>query len=262
MNSWEAALLGFVQGATEFLPVSSSGHLVIGQSLLDVQLTGVHFEVAVHVATLLSVLVVYRERIGKLLSGAARGQADAWRYIGMLVLGTIPAAVIGVWLSDAIERVFDAPAVTGYALLITAAVLWSSRRPLAGELDGAPTPKAALVIGLAQAVALVPGVSRSGSTVVAGLWLGIDAREAAAFSFLLAVPAIAGAAVLQIPDLMAAGTPGLSVGGLLVGSAVAGVTGVLAIRTFVAFLARKSFHAFGVYCAVVGSAFLGWLYLG
>ena len=127
MNTWEAGLLGFIQGATEFLPVSSSGHLVIGQHLLDIRVSGVQFEVAVHVATLLSVLIVYRERISRLLVGAVHRDADAWRYLGMIAIGTMPAAVIGLGLSSLIESMFEVPSVTGVALIGTGAILWSSK---------------------------------------------------------------------------------------------------------------------------------------
>jgi undecaprenyl-diphosphatase len=240
--------------------VSSSGHLVIGQRLLGINLTGVHFEVAVHVATLLSVLIVYRQRISTITSGALRGDRDAWGYLGMIVVATIPAVGLGLGLSGLIERAFDVPAVTGVALVGTGAVLWSSKLPLGRNLKTPISMRAAVLIGLAQAVALIPGVSRSGSTVVTAVWLGIDPEEAAAFSFLMAIPAIGGAAVLQIPDLMTAGRLDVSVGALWVGGTVAAVTGVLAIRTFLMLLERKGFHAFGAYCALAGLGFLSFLY--
>lgn len=261
MNTWEAAILGFIQGATEFLPVSSSGHLVIGQRLLGIQISGLHFEVAVHVATLLSVCIVYRDRLSGLAVGAIRRDPVAWRYIAMIAVGTIPAVVLGLGLSSLIESLFDVPAVTGFGLLGTGAVLWSSKVPLAGSLVGAPRMRDAVVIGLAQAFALIPGVSRSGSTVVTALWLGIEAKEAAAFSFLLAIPVISGAAVLRIPDLLEPGALGIGTTALMVGGAVAAVTGVLAIKTFVLLLEKKGFHSFGVYCAVAGVAFLSFLHV-
>ena len=126
---------------------------------------------------------------------------------------------------------------------------------------GIPTAKSAGLIGLAQAFALIHGVSRSGSTVVDALWLGIEANEAAAFSFLLAVPAISGAAVLQLPDLMDRGALGVATTGLMVGGIVAGITGILAIKTFVILLKKKGFHSFGAYCALAGMSFLTFLYL-
>jgi undecaprenyl-diphosphatase len=260
MTLWEAILLGIVQGATEFLPVSSSGHLVMAQEVLDVHLEGVLFEVAVHLATLLSIALVYRERIGALVRGAFARDRDALDYLGLLAVATVPAGLLGVLAKDRIEALFENPYATGVALLVTGALLWSSRAAVERAGDVRPGWRAALLIGVAQAFALVPGISRSGSTVVAALWLGIPAREAAAFSFLMALPAIGGAAVLQIPDLAAATE--VPWAALLAGGLAAAVTGVLAIRTFVAMLGRGAFHWFAPYCWIVGLAFLTWMSVG
>ena len=261
MNLLESLLLGFVQGAAEFLPISSSGHLVMTQVVLGIQVPGVLFEVAVHVATLVSILLVYRTRVADLVRGAVTGDRDAWEYISLVVVATIPAGLLGVFAKDRIEALFEDPLVPGVALLVTGAFLWSSKSAVEGADAPRPSWVAALLIGAAQALALVPGISRSGATVVAALWLGLEAREAAAFSFLMAVPAIAGAAVLQIPDVQATGTAGLGVGVIVWGSVMAGLVGVLAIRTFVAMLARRSFHFFAPYCWVVGGAYLAYLLL-
>lgn len=261
MTWLESILLGIVQGATEFLPVSSSGHLVMVQELLAVRIPGVLFEVAVHVATLVSILLVYRTRVGELVGGALRGDRDALTYVGLVVVATIPAGLLGVFAKDSIERLFDNPWAPGVALLVTGTFLWSSRTVLEKADASRPTWAAALLIGVAQAFALVPGISRSGATVVAALWLGVEAREAAAFSFLMAVPAVAGAAVLQIPDLAAAETSALAPAVVLAGSVAAGLTGVLAIRTFNAMLARRSFHFFAPYCWAVGALYLAYLAL-
>ena len=256
MNSWEAALLGILQGATEFLPVSSSGHLVIGQAVLGLELPGVAFEVAVHVATLLSVVVVYRDRLLGLVVGAAKREGTAWRYLGLLGLATIPAAVVGVGFRSVLEGMFDSTWITGVAFLVTGTLLWSARSAQQREdRKTAPGAKEAGLIGLAQAFALVPGVSRSGATVVVALWLGLEAREAAAFSFLMSIPAIAGAAVLQAPEILAGSAP---VGRmpLVVGAGLAASVGVVAIRMFVAVLAKKSFHRFAYYMWGLGIAVL------
>jgi undecaprenyl-diphosphatase len=260
VNPWEALVLGIIQGATEFLPVSSSGHLVMGQVLLGLDVPGVVFEVAVHVATLVSVIVVYRQRLARLIRGAFSGEAEAWQYLGLLVVATVPAAVVGVGFERQVDALFDNPAVVGYALLVTGVLLWSTRAALKRQPEGKPDLKSAILIGLAQSLALVPGISRSGATVVMALWLGIGSREAAAFSFLMAIPAIAGAAVLKTPDLLqgGAGIPGLS---LAVATVAAGVTGVLAIRAFNVLLQRQSFYRFGVYCWAAGAAFLLYLSL-
>lgn len=259
MSVWESLILGIVQGATEFLPVSSSGHLVIAQAMLGVEIDGVLFEVAVHVATLVSILMVYRQRVTSLAGGMLERDRDAIHYVSLLVVATVPAAVLGLFGQNSIEALFDLPAAPGIALLVTGAFLWTSRHALERAVNERPGWGAALLIGMAQASALLPGISRAGATVVAALWLGVRAKEAAAFSFLMAVPAIAGAAVLQIPELEG-GVEGIGVAPLVVGSIAAAITGVLAIRTFVAMLARESFHFFAPYCWAVGTAFL--LYVG
>ena len=259
MNVWEAVFLGVLQGATEFFPVSSSGHLVVGQTLLGLEISGVQFEVAVHMATLISVLLVYRGRLMDLLYGTLRRDGDAWRYVGLLALATLPAGIVGVFFRDAIERLFESPFVPATAFLVTGVILWSTRRTLGREEWKKPGWGVALLIGFAQAFALVPGISRSGTTVAMALWLGVAAEEAAAFSFLLAIPAIGGAALLQIPELASEGLT-LSGTALAAGSIVAAVTGVLAIKAFVVLLSRKTFHRFAIYCWTIGTAFLLYLF--
>lgn len=258
MTGWEAALLGFLQGATEFLPVSSSGHLVVGQALMALDVPGVQFEVALHVATMVSVITVYWRRIRGLTHGALTRDRTALTYIGLVLIATIPAGVLGVGFENAIEKVFDAPIVPGVAFLVTGLLLWSTRGVSTEGDSRGLTARIALLIGLAQAVALVPGISRSGATVVMALWLGVSAYEAAAFSFLMSLPAIAGAAILQIPDLTAEG--GALPASLLIGMAVAAVTGVVAIRTFVAVLDSGTFHRFAYYLWPLGVSYLGVLW--
>ena len=258
MTFWEALLLGFVQGATEFLPVSSSGHLVIGETLLGVDAPGIVFEVAVHVATLLSIFVAYRTRVWELGKGALARDPNALRYLALIVLASVPAGLVGVLAEDQVEALFESPVVPGVGLLITGALLWSTRAALPRATGSVSTWTIALGIGLAQALAITPGISRSGTTIVAALWLGVEAREAAAFSFLMAIPAIAGAAVLQLPDVAGSG---IDWSAILAASIVAAVTGILAIRTLVALLARRAFHAFAPYCGAVGALFLLYLWL-
>jgi undecaprenyl-diphosphatase len=261
VSVWESIVLGFVQGATEFLPVSSSGHLVMTQALLGITIPGLTFEIGVHVATLVSILIVYRTRVLELIRGAVTGDQDALQYIGLIVVATVPAGLLGVLAKDRIATLFDNPYVPGVALLVTGGILWSSRWALDRGTETRPTWAAAGLIGIAQAFALIPGISRSGSTVVAAMWLGLNAREAAAFSFLMAIPAVGGAAVLQLLNLETAVAADLPVSILVGGSVMAGITGVLAIRTFVVILARRSFHYFAPYCWVAGLAYLAILAL-
>ena len=303
MTWWEAVILGVVQGITEFFPVSSSGHLVISQHLLGLSVPGIGFEVAVHVATLISVLVVYRQKVLVLLRGAVGLEEEsAWPYLLKLVLASVPAAIVGLAFKDWFEARFDDPAFTGTMLLITGMVVWSSRWtradtaprwteyvPLAlatlvalffgtfatfliasgilfaifataritarKEWQQEPTWGGAFIMGVAQACAILPGISRSGSTVVTALWRRIDAVAAAEFSFLMSIPAILGAAVLSLPELAEGGAQ-VSTVPLIAGFIAAGVAGVLAIKWFVALLAKQNFHVFAYYCWVAGTLFL------
>jgi len=256
MTWWEGIVLGLVQGLTEFLPVSSSGHLVLTEALLGLRTPGVFVEVAVHVATLVAVAVVYWQRLGQLVVGVLRRDGAAWRSVGLLALASVPAAIVGLLFQGWFERTFDSLAVVGVDFLVTGTVLWSTRlvRPAS---RGEPAAGGALAIGLAQAVAILPGISRSGSTVATGMWVGVDPVRAAEFSFLMAMPAIAGAAVLELPDL-ASGTASVGAWPLALSFATALVAGVFAIRLLVRLLARRAFHRFAPYCWVLGGVTLGW----
>ncbi len=250
MTLWQGVLLGLVQGLTEFLPVSSSGHLVVVEALTGVKTPGVFVEVALHVATLGSVLVVYGRRLWGIVRGVLRGQPEDLRYALLLALGTIPAGVVGVLFHAAVERAFHSLVFVGSAFAVTGVILWSTRR-LAGERSE-PSWLGALGVGAAQAVAVLPGISRSGSTVSAALWARLAPAEAAEFSFLLAVPVIAGAALLEgrhaVVDLAAVGVVPLGVS-----CVVALASGIWSIRFLVALLRRGRFHAFAPYCWSVGA---------
>lgn len=257
MNWWEAAALGVVQGLTEFFPVSSSGHLALSEAALGVNPRGVAFEVLVHLATLLSVVIVYRSRLAGLVVGMLKRSRDAWAYVGKLALASVPAAAAGLGLERAVAAAFDRPDLVAALLMATGAILWSTRwAPAApsGESLGAAT---ALWVGCAQALAILPGISRSGSTVAAGLWRGMQPAAAAEFSFLLSVPAILGASALELPDL-ARGQPGLPMEALIAGFVAATLAGVAAISVFVAWLRRGQLAWFAYYCWAVGGAYLLW----
>ncbi len=255
MTLFEAFLLGVLQGATEFLPVSSSGHLVMGQALLEIEMPGAGFETALHAATLLSVVIVYRTRIGALIAGSFRGDREQLRYAGLLLLASVPAAVAGAGFGGFFESLFDRPWVAGAGLLLSGCVVWTARRALARGPVGRVGARDALAVGLAQAAAIVPGVSRSGTTVVAALWRGVSPAEAAAFSFLMSVVAVGGAAMLKLPEVISASGP-VALPTLAAGAAAACATGVLAIRAFRAMLDRRSFHVFAPYLWLAGAAFL------
>jgi undecaprenyl-diphosphatase len=259
MTSLEAILLGLVQGLSEFLPVSSSGHLVIAQALLGLRQEGLLFEVAVHVATLVSVLIFYRRRVGELALGILRRDADACRYGGKLVVASVPAVFVVLVLGEFLEAQFERPAVTGVCLLVTGGLLWTTRSTAPRTRDDEPGWGAAFAIGCAQAFAILPGISRSGTTVAAALALGVRPVAAAEFSFLMSVIAISGAAIRQLLDL--GEVPSGQVSALLWGGAVALVSGVAAIWLFVRLLRSHTFHRFAYYTWAVGSLFLAWLAL-
>ena len=250
MTLWQGILLGLVQGLTEFLPVSSDGHLAVIGHVAGVRTPGVFVEVALHLATLGSILVVYGGRFWRLALDVLRRQPEALRYAGLLIIGMIPAGFVGIFLKHLIERAFESLWAAGIGFLVTGACLWSTRRK--GPQGAAqPTPGGAVIIGLAQAFAPLPGVSRSGTTISSGLWVGLGAVAAADFSFLMAIPLIAGAGLVEARH---ASVDIAQVGAvpLLVGCIVAFLSGVFAIRFLVAMLRRGRFYAFAPYCFAVG----------
>ncbi len=261
MSWWEGVLLGVVQGLTEFLPISSSGHLVVVEAALGITTPGVVIEVVLHVATLLAVVIVYRRVLWRLAGGAVVGDRAAWRYIALLAIGTVPAALAGLFLEEWLERTFQSLLLVGLNFLVTGTVLWSTRGRVRHAERPAPSTQGAFGIGMAQALAIMPGISRSGTTVAAALWLGVDPVRAAEFSFLLAVPVIAGAAVLQIPNL----SGGLASGGawpLAAGFLAALISGVAAIRLLIFLLRKKAFHLFAPYLWGIGAITILFALLG
>ena len=252
----QAALLGLVQGLTEFLPVSSSGHLVLFGRWLGVEEDGILFEVALHAATLLAVLVFYRARVAELVSGGLRGDADAWRYAGKLALGTVPAVVVVLLAREFFEGLYERIVPVGFALWATGAMVYSTRFTLPHADRSEPGWGAALAIGMAQAVAIAPGISRSGATVSAALALGVAPVAAAEFSFLLSVVAILGAVVLQIPQLLAVSPEGLAA--IMVGGLAALFSGLAALWLFVRLLRGRTFHYFAWYVWPLGAVVLLW----
>lgn len=231
MNVWEALVLGLIQGITEFLPVSSSGHLVIAGTILGVETPGVFFEVMVHVATLISVLTVYRGTVMRLVRGALSADPASVTYLGQLALASVPAALVGVLFDQQVARAFDSTEFVGIMLLVTGGLLWSTRWALRTTGTARVGWRQALLIGVAQAFAILPGISRSGSTVTTALWLDVDADTAAEFSFLMSVPVILGAGALEARQMFAEG-PAVGALPTTIAFIAAAVSGVLAIRLF------------------------------
>jgi undecaprenyl-diphosphatase len=259
MPLWEAVLLGVVQGITEFLPVSSDGHLVIAQTLLGVREQGLLFVIAVHVGSLLALLVFYRARVLALVRGVLGREPSALAYVAKLVVATLPAVVVGLFFKDAVEAMFAAPWVAGAGLLVTGSFLLTTRATQ-GEAHGSePGIAQALWIGCAQALAIAPGISRSGSTIAIALAFGVAPLAAAEFSFLLGIIAITGAAVLELPELLA--TPAASLTPLWVGALAAAVSGLAALGLLVRLLRDRRFHWFAAYTWAAGLAFLVYLAL-
>jgi undecaprenyl-diphosphatase len=248
----ESILLGILQGLTEFLPVSSSGHLVLAQELMaGFDGPAAAFDVLLHGGTLAAVLVYFREDLLQIVSGVLRPGDGGWKLPVLLIVGSIPAGIVGILFSDAIKPLFTAPEVAAVGLLLTSGILaaaWRIRgrghRSLAGL-----TLMSALLIGMAQAFAIVPGISRSGSTIAMGMFLGFAGREAARFSFLLSIPAIGGALVLESGVLFRVGMPV----SYLVGALAAALVGWASIDVLMKLLDRENLLPFVVYCAALGS---------
>ncbi len=266
MSLWEIILLGIVQGLTEFLPVSSSGHLVVANSLLEA-LGGkpvedlVEVSIVLHLGTLLAVLAFYRREIVRLL-GTDR------KAIPQLIVGTIPAVIFGLVIKkgpfEGLEKlILENPLVAGLMFPVTAAaLLWVSRRE-PGELDYPQlTWQKSLLIGLMQAAAILPGISRSGFTIAGGLGVGLSRQAAATFAFLLAIPVIAGAGLLESLDAMEAGTTGTSPFNLAVGFAVSFAVGWAALKLLVGLVQRGRLAMFAYYLIPLGVTVLGWQLLG
>lgn len=264
MSSATAMWLGIVQGLTEFLPVSSSGHLVIAQHFMsDFEQPGLLFDVVLHLGTLGAVLVYLRREVALVLSGLRPGSlgTPGRRLLMLLVLGTIPAVIAALLFKDAIEASFEELSVVGISLVLTGVWLLVTSRATNGTRTlEALNAKDALFVGLCQSVALVPGISRSGSTIGAGLTRGLAHGTAARFSFLLSIPAIVGATVFNLKD--AAFVKGDAWIGYGVGFLTAFAIGYGAIGIVIKFLESRRFHLFGYYCLLAGGAVLVYVALG
>jgi undecaprenyl-diphosphatase len=244
-------LLGLIQGLTEFLPVSSSGHLVLAEHWLGINPPGVVLEVSVHLATLASVVVVYRRDLLALL------KESRWHYIGLLLAGTAVTVAVVLPLRGYLEWLTEstgAVRMVGGMLLVTATWLILADRRLRQKCEKQqPSWWGAVLIGLAQAAAALPGISRSGATIGEGILLGMERQAAARFSFLLSIPVIAGASVLVLPDIPAAAAGGLNIAGLVAAFITAMVSGIAAIYIVLWALKRASLFWFALYCACLGS---------
>ncbi|MEL6445492.1 MAG: undecaprenyl-diphosphate phosphatase [Bacteroidota bacterium] len=284
MTWWQAAILGLVQGLAEFLPISSSGHLVLGEYVLGLSgdaANDITFEVFVHFGTTLSIVTVYWRRILRLISGGLKAltQPSTWgeslragriestgvgapspvvslRLIAFILISMVPTGLVYVLFKDQLEAAFSDPRLVCGMLLVTGTLLLLTllRKNPQGQLS----PVKAILVGVAQSMAMIPGISRSGSTICTAIYLNVDRREAADFSFLMLLPVILGATLLKTLELLETGAT-VDWVPLLVGTAVAYVSGVWAIKVVIDFVKRGKLQYFAYYCYTVGIFGLVWL---
>ena len=246
MTIIEAIFLGIIQGLTEFLPVSSSGHLVIVQSVLGVVRPGNEFEILVHIGTLMSVLVVFKTDILELLIDMR--SKNTQKYILYIIIGTVPAVFMGLGYKSFIESLFNNLKTVGSALIFTGLVLFSSQFSVKKDLK--PSIYTAFLIGCAQAIAIIPGISRSGMTISMALFLGFLPKEAARFSFLLAIPVISGAGILTMIDLNENNYEFMLTG--MIGMFSSFLVGFFALKWLIGWLKKGKIYYFGIYCVLIG----------
>lgn len=260
---FEHILLGIIQGLTEFLPVSSSAHLVIVQSLFkNFSQPGLLFDVMLHFGTLCAVVIYFRKRIVKIikaflgifLSRYRIVYYDNSRFLWGIIIASIPTAIIGLYLEHYEETLFKFVVISGYGLIVTSVLLYiSDRFKKNGEVD---VPKS-FVAGIVQGIAVVPGISRSGSTITALLFMGVKREEAAEFSFLMSLPAIFGATLLQIRHLEVLDKSMLN--SYIAGTVTAFVFGLFAIHLMLMFVKNASLKIFALYCLILGIVTVVWL---
>jgi undecaprenyl-diphosphatase len=262
MSIIEAIVLGVVQGLTEFLPVSSSGHIELGKAVLGVELVdAMLFSVVVHAATALSTIIAYWKEIGSLFKGIFKFQwNEETQFAAKILLSMIPVGIVGFLLKDFVEAFFEGNlALVGAALLVTGALLLLTKfleKPI-GEGGGVTYGKA-FIIGIAQAIAVIPGISRSGSTIATALILGVSREKAARFSFLMVLPPIVGANLVELLDYQPSAATDISAGVLIAGFIAAFVTGLAACLWMIKLVKKGQLTAFAVYCFIVGAIAIGY----
>ncbi len=266
MKIWEAIVLGLVQGTTEFLPVSSSGHLALFQALFGIEEQGLLFSVLLHFGTLISVFICYwhdivemvREfflLVGDLIRGRGRADVNAApmrRQMLMVLLATIPM-VLAVLVNDYIESIFTSTLVVGFMLIITAILLLTADLHGFGRKDASTaTWKDALIVGAMQLVAIIPGISRSGTVLTGGALRGFSRKFAVKFAFIMSIPVILGANIFSLADAVKEGVDGAMILPCIVGILVAMISGIAAIKFMTMLIRRRNFRPFVFYCAIIG----------
>ena len=260
----KSILLGIIQGLTEFLPVSSSGHIVLAKELFSIQSYGLLYEVVLHFGTLLSVLVIFRKDIYAICVSLGSGIAAAFKektlkkltnnpdsLLGILIIaGTIPSGAAGLIFKDTISNLFQSPFFISFSLIFTGIVLYLTRFIKEQKKEVSLLP--ALIIGCAQIFALIPGISRSGMTISAALFLGISREKSVKFSFFLSLPVIFGATILEMTDNFSFSNPEVNSIQMLIGLITAFLFGYGAIKVLLKIVMADKFYLFGYYCAVIG----------
>jgi len=268
MNSTEAIILGIIQGLTEFLPVSSSGHLVLFQQLFGLKEAELFFDVCVHLGTLVAVIIVFRQEIIKIISALLQlvslaGQKEKFlqkvksdpelKMTVFIVIGSIPTAILGLLFASIADRLFSSALITGLMLMVTGLLLWLTRKAGTHAVStsiGHLTPGKALIIGIVQGLAIIPGISRSGSTISTGLLLGVDRETAARYSFLLSIPAIVGAGLLSLKEGFSQTNPAIWIS--LLGAVPAALVGYGALKSLLHMVKKGRLYVFAPYCWLVG----------
>jgi len=270
MELHQGIILGIIQGLTEFLPVSSSGHLVLGQSFFGITQSQLTFDISVHMGTLLAVLVVYSSDILAMLLSLYRffvravlfkpvshliNEDKNLQMAGLIVIGSIPTALIGLALKQFEHVLFSSTVLVGMMLILTGTILWISRHYyFSKNRETKFSLKKAFAIGGCQGVAVLPGISRSGTTIAVGMFMGLDRHTAAKFSFLLSIPAIAGAQVLSIKDMI---NSGFVLNPVTIYATIASfITGLIALKILLRLVHSGRFHLFAPYCWLIGSLVL------
>lgn len=261
MTLIDAAILGLIQGLTEFLPVSSSGHLVIFQNLLGLQEPGITLEVMLHLGTLFSVLWVFHKEFLGLFSFWK--DSNQRHFLLLLITGLLVTAVLGLLVSNYIAIFFESTLIVGIMLLVTGGILkLLTILPIGTKTAKEMSYKDALWVGLLQIFAVIPGISRSGSTILAAVWRGLDRETAIRYSFMLSGPLIFGASLLEMRDMLNFGLDNTLLQNYFVGGLVAFLSGVLAIRLFIKILSGQKFYYFAYYCWGLGTLVIAVSLLG
>lgn len=261
-----AVILGIVEGTTEFIPVSSTGHLILATELLGFDAERwAAFNVIIQLGAIFAVIVLYWRTFWTVLQGLLQGQPTSWKFLRNILIGFTPAAVLGLVLIDNIELLLGNPVVVAVAFIVGGiAILAIEMIVKPGEIVGvAEMPlRTAVGVGILQCLSMIPGVSRSGATILGGLSLGLERRTAAEFSFFLAVPTMLGATVLEFArhhDALLTGADGVGLTSIAAGFIVSFIVAIIVVRAFVRYVSHRGFAPFAWYRIVAGSLALGWL---